>query len=192
MSNESALDQASDISTSRKAIRVAVASKNPVKIDAATESFTKAFPEFKLEVLSVDAPSNVNDQPMSALETKQGAINRVKYCQQHHQADYYIAYEGGVEVLDGNPSTYAVVCIADAEKLQTGRTASLPLPTSIYEQLTLGKELGPAMDRLFNTVNIKQKGGAIGQLSKGLETRKSIYVSATLLTLSVFFYPQLY
>jgi non-canonical (house-cleaning) NTP pyrophosphatase len=68
----------------------------------------------------------------------------------------------------------------------------LPLPTSIYEQLTLGKELGPAMDRLFNTVNIKQKGGAIGQLSKGLETRKSIYVSATLLTLSVFFYPQLY
>jgi non-canonical (house-cleaning) NTP pyrophosphatase len=48
------------------------------------------------------------------------------------------------------------------------------------------------MDRLFNTVNIKQKGGAIGQLSKGLETRKSIYVSATLLTLSVFFYPELY
>jgi non-canonical (house-cleaning) NTP pyrophosphatase len=166
LSNESALGQASEALYSRKDIRVIFASKNPVKIDAATESFNKAFPESKLHVLSVDAPSNVNDQPMSALETKQGAINRVKYCQQHHQAD--------------------------DEKLQTGRTASLPLPTSIYELLTLGKELGPAMDRLFNTVNIKQKGGAIGQLSKGLETRKSIYVSATLLTLSVFFYPQLY
>jgi non-canonical (house-cleaning) NTP pyrophosphatase len=48
------------------------------------------------------------------------------------------------------------------------------------------------MDEMFNTVNIKQKGGAIGQLSNGLETRKSIYVSATILSLSVFFYPDLY
>ena len=192
MSNSTPENLPPKTSSSDQVLKVVVASKNPVKIDAAKESFTKAFPEFKIEVLSVDAPSKVNDQPMSAVETKEGAINRVKYCQQHHQADYYIAYEGGVEVLDGNPSTYAVVCIANADNLQTGRTASLPLPTSIYEQLTLGKELGPAMDRLFNTVNIKQKGGAIGQLSKGLETRKSIYVSATLLTLSVFFYPQLY
>ncbi len=192
MSTPTPASLSSGNSQEAKSIKVVVASKNPVKIEAAKESFSKAFPDAQIEIYAVDAPSKVNDQPMSATETKEGAINRVAYCQQHHQADYYIAYEGGVEILDGNPSTYAVVCIADADKLQTGRTASLPLPTSIYEQLTLGKELGPAMDRLFNTVNIKQKGGAIGQLSKGLETRKSIYVSATLLTLSVFFYPQLY
>ena len=53
-------------------------------------------------------------------------------------------------------------------------------------------ELGPAMDDMFNTVNIKQKGGAIGQLTNGLETRKSIYVSATLMTLSAFFYAELF
>ncbi len=56
----------------------------------------------------------------------------------------------------------------------------------------MGEELGPAMDNMFNTVNIKQKGGAIGQLTNGLETRESIYVSATLLTLSAFFYPKLF
>ena len=94
--------------------------------------------------------------------------------------------------MDGIPSTYAVVCIADNSKCQTGRTASLPLPNQIYQKLLQGEELGPAMDAMFNTVNIKQKGGAIGQLSKGLETRESIYVSASLLTLSVFFFPELF
>jgi non-canonical (house-cleaning) NTP pyrophosphatase len=85
-----------------------------------------------------------------------------------------------------------VVCIANSKKLQTGRTASLPLPNQIYQKLKMGEELGPAMDNMFNTVNIKQKGGAIGQLTNGLETRESIYVSATLLTLYAFFYPELF
>jgi inosine/xanthosine triphosphatase len=171
---------------------IIVASKNPVKIDAARTSFERAFPKDEIEVIAVDAPSLVSDQPMTAQETRDGAVNRVKYCQQHHVADYYVSYEGGVDVLDDIPSTYAVVCIANKDRLQTGRTASLPLPNQIYQKLKAGGELGPAMDDMFNTVNIKQKGGAIGQLSNGLETRKSIYVSATLLSLSVFFYPDLY
>ena len=173
-------------------MRIIIASKNPVKIAAAKTSFTKAFVDQSIEVVSINAPSLVSDQPMSAEETKTGAINRVKFCQQQEQADYYISYEGGVDVLDGIPSTYAVVCIADNSKCQTGRTASLPLPNQIYQKLLQGEELGPAMDAMFNTVNIKQQGGAIGQLSKGLETRESIYVSASLLTLSVFFFPELF
>ncbi|WP_412971570.1 inosine/xanthosine triphosphatase [Glaciecola sp. MF2-115] len=173
-------------------MKIIVASKNPVKIDAARTSFASAFPAETLEVVAVDAPSLVSEQPMSATETRDGAVNRVKYCQQRHTADYYVSYEGGVDVLDEIPSTYAVVCIANKDRLQTGRTASLPLPNQIYQKLKAGGELGPAMDEMFNTVNIKQKGGAIGQLSNGLETRKSIYVSATLLSLSVFFYPNLY
>lgn len=173
-------------------MKIIVASQNPVKVDAARTSFSMAFPDEEIEIIWLDAPSSVSDQPMSTEETKNGAVNRVKYCQQHHQADYYVSYEGGVDVLDGIPSTYAVVCIANAQKRQTGRTASLPLPDQIYQKLKQGAELGPAMDAMFNTVNIKQKGGAIGQLTNGLETRASIYVSATLLTLSAFFYADLY
>jgi inosine/xanthosine triphosphatase len=173
-------------------MRIIVASKNPVKVEAARKSFIKAFVDENIEIIAISAPSMVSEQPMSSEETKTGAINRVKFCQQHEQADYYISYEGGVDVLDGVPSTYAVVCIANNSKYQTGRTASLPLPKQIYQKLQQGEELGPAMDAMFNTVNIKQKGGAIGQLSNGLETRESIYVSASLLTLSVFFYPELF
>lgn len=173
-------------------MKIIIASKNPVKIEAARASFTAAFAADEIEVIAVNAPSSVSEQPMSAQETRDGAVNRVKYCQEHHEADYYVSYEGGVDVLDGVPSTYAVVCIANAARLQTGRTASLPLPRQIYQKLQAGGELGPAMDAMFNTVNIKQKGGAIGQLTNGLETRKSIYVSATMLTLSAFFYADLF
>ena len=176
----------------KTSMKIIVASKNPVKIEAAKKSFAMAFANEEIDVIAVDAPSLVSDQPMSTQETRDGAVNRVKYCQQHHQADYYVSYEGGVDFLDDIPSTYAVVCIANGLKLQTGRTASLPLPKQIYQKLKLGAELGPAMDDMFNTVNIKQKGGAIGQLTNGLETRKSIYVSATLMTLSAFFYAELF
>jgi inosine/xanthosine triphosphatase len=173
-------------------MKIIIASKNPVKIEAARKSFCTAYADDEIEIIAVDAPSLVSDQPMSTQETRDGAVNRVTYCQQSYEADYYVSYEGGVDVLDNVPSTFAVVCIANSKKLQTGRTASLPLPNQIYQKLKMGEELGPAMDNMFNTVNIKQKGGAIGQLTNGLETRESIYVSATLLTLSAFFYPELF
>ena len=48
------------------------------------------------------------------------------------------------------------------------------------------------MDRLFNTHNIKQKGGAIGLLTNELETRQSTYQQALVLALAPFIHRQLY
>jgi non-canonical (house-cleaning) NTP pyrophosphatase len=48
------------------------------------------------------------------------------------------------------------------------------------------------MDRLFNTNNIKQKGGAIGLLTNGLATRESVYRQATLLAMAPFIHSDLY
>ena len=66
------------------------------------------------------------------------------------------------------------------------------MPKAIYDSLKQGAELGPAMDALFNTQNIKHKGGAIGQLTGGLCTRKSVYVTGAIMTLAPFVYPDLY
>lgn len=75
-------------------MKIIVASKNPVKIEAARKSFSMAFANEDIDLIAVDAPSLVSDQPMSTGETRDGAVNRVKYCQKHHQADYYVSYEG--------------------------------------------------------------------------------------------------
>jgi len=176
----------------QKLIRVVVGSKNPVKVNASRSVIAELFPEHDVECEGVDAPSNVPDQPMDAAETREGAINRVKYCQQNAEADFYIAIEGGVDLLDDGPATFAYVVIANQEQQSVGRSAALPLPAPIYQSLLDGEELGPVMDKLFKTVNIKHKGGAIGLLTNGHATRESNYTQALTLAMAPFLYPDLY
>ncbi|MFC4698622.1 inosine/xanthosine triphosphatase [Glaciecola siphonariae] len=172
-------------------MKIVVASQNPVKLNAAKAAFAQVFSADTVELISYDAASGVPDQPMSYEQTREGAHNRVinAYSQ---PGDFYIAYEGGVDVFEDGPKTFAVICISNGESIVYGQTATLPLPMSIYENLLEGMELGDAMDILFNTHNIKQKGGAIGQLTGGLQTRASVYESATILALSVFAQPELF
>jgi inosine/xanthosine triphosphatase len=172
-------------------MKIVVASKNPVKLNAAKFAFQSVFANQDTHIISVDADSGVPSQPMSYAQTREGARNRVLNSYQY-KADYYIAYEGGVEVFEDGPKTFAVICISNGRHMIYGQTATLPLPMGIYQQLLDGVELGDAMDKLFNTHNIKQKGGAIGQLTSGVETRLSIYQSATVLALSYFAHPSLY
>lgn len=172
--------------------KIVVGSKNPVKINAAKEAICEMFAWLDVECIGINAPSRVPDQPMTTEETQQGAINRVKYCQQHHQADYYVAFEGGVDEFEYGPATFAFVAIADNNQMSIGRSCNLPLPPMVYQALQRGEELGHVMDRLFDTDNIKQKGGAIGLLTKGLATRESVYRQATLLAMAPFVNLDLY
>ena len=177
--------------TNMPLLRLAVASANPVKLNAAKEAFMLSMGK-SIDLLSVNVASGVSEQPMSYEETRLGAKNRVENAMLELAADYYIAFEGGVDVYEDGPKTFAVICISNGDEMIFGQSAILPLPIVVYEKLLEGIELGTAMDELFNTQNIKQKGGAIGQLTNGLETRMSIYKSATILALSRFVNGSLY
>jgi inosine/xanthosine triphosphatase len=180
-----------DDKNNKSRLRVAVASANPVKLNAAKEAFMLSMDK-SIDLLSLNVDSGVSEQPMSYEETRLGAKNRVANAMLALEADYYIAFEGGVDVYEDGPKTFAVICISNGEETIFGQSAILPLPMVVYEKLLEGIELGTAMDELFNTQNIKQKGGAIGQLTNGLETRMSIYKSATILALSRFVNESLY
>lgn len=173
-------------------IKIVVGSKNPVKINAAKSAICDMLALEEVECVAVNAPSKVAEQPMTSAETQLGAINRVKYCQQHSQADFYVAIEGGVDQFEYGPATFAFVVIANQKHMFIGRSCNLPLPPVIYQALQNGEELGHVMDRLFNTNNIKQKGGAIGLLTNGLATRESVYRQATLLAMAPFIHADLY
>lgn len=172
-------------------IKVIVGSMNPVKVSAAKKAITAFFPDAELICQGVDAPSGVSDQPMTEGETRKGALNRVTYCRQQGikdptlAADLYIAMEGGVDRFEHGCATFAYVVIGYGEKeFSVGKSCELPLPQSIFNALEQGEELGDVMDRLFNTVNIKQKGGAIGLLTNGHATRESIYTQALTLAMA--------
>jgi len=181
----------------RNIIKIKIGSKNPVKINAAAKAMATLFPDAQIDAQGMDAPSGVADQPMTDLETRQGAINRVRYCQQQSQiqqteVDYYFAMEGGVDCFEFGPATFAYIVIGHQDQLAIGRSAILPLPMQVYRALEAGEELGVVMDRLFNTVNIKQKGGAIGLLTHGHATRESNYTQAIILAMAQFLNPAIY
>ncbi|WP_374758496.1 MULTISPECIES: inosine/xanthosine triphosphatase [Shewanella] len=169
-----------------KPLTILVGSKNPVKVSAAKHAFSQYFPDCNIICEGIHAPSLVADQPMTEAETKLGAINRAEYCQSQQTADFYIAMEGGVDCFDHGPATFAYMAILHNQQLSVGRSALLPLPLKVFQALEQGEELGHVMDRLFNTDNIKQKGGAIGLLTKGLATRESIYTQAIILAMAPF------
>lgn len=179
-------------------LRITVGSHNPVKIDAAKQAISQLLPNAEIICQGMHAPSGVADQPMTDAETKAGAINRARYCEQHANvdasfaADLYIAMEGGVDNFEHGPATYAYMAIIYQGTVSIGRSAQLPLPQAVYQALEQGEELGHVMDRLFNTVNIKQKGGAIGLLTDGKATRGSIYTQALILAMAPFLNPQVF
>lgn len=175
-----------------QSLKIIVGSKNPVKINAAKHIFSMYFPNRIIDCQGVNAPSNVPDQPIGEDETRIGATNRVNYCKQQHQADYYAAMEGGAEQFSYGAATFAYVVIDNGSHQVTGRSSNLPLPQSIYNALLKGEELGDVMDNAFNTTNIKQQGGAIGLLTNHHATRESTYTQALTLAMAPFLHADLY
>ncbi|WP_063370016.1 inosine/xanthosine triphosphatase [Pseudoalteromonas luteoviolacea] len=173
-------------------LKILVGSKNPVKINAAKTIFQKYYPETEIVCEGLHAPSGVPDQPLGELDTRLGAQNRVDYLKAHHDADFYCAMEGGAARFDYGAATFAFVVIADKQQTSINRSCNLPLPDKIYSALEQGEELGHVMDRVFNTTNIKQKGGAIGLLTNNLATRESSYTQALTLAMAPFIHSELY
>ena len=173
-------------------ITIVVGSKNPVKVNAIKTAFETYFPEKDIQCRGMHAPSMVSEQPMTSRETRDGTVNRLRFCQENEIADFYAAIEGGVDLFEDGPATFAYVAIANNDQLSVGRGANLPLPKSVFNRLQAGDELGPLMDELFNTTNIKQKGGAIGLLTNGHATREDNYTHAAILTMSRFAHPEFY
>ena len=176
----------------KKSQKVVVGSQNPVKVNAVKNALESAFSHIEFECVAINAPFLVAAQPMTANETLMGAQNRVNYAKQHHQADWYVAIEGGVANFEYGPATFAYIVIDHQGREQVGRSTNLPLPPVIYQALCDGEELGHVMDRVFKTNNIKQKGGAMALLTDGLVTRESVYTLALTTALAPFINPELY
>lgn len=174
-------------------LKVVVGSHNPVKVGAVRNALEPLFPGIEVTFEGMHAPSGVAEQPMTVAETREGALNRMNYCRQHGgEADFYVALESGVDVTEDGPGNFGYVAIAHADMVSVGCTAWLPLPPMVYEALLDGEELGHVMDRLFDTVNIKQQGGAIGLLTSGHATREAAYTQAMVLAMAPFLHADLY
>lgn len=163
---------------------IVVASKNPVKIEAALLGFQKMFSEQTFQTRTISVPSDVPDQPMSDEETLAGAINRVNNAfQEHCEADFWVGIEGGVEMHGKELTAFAWVVIRSASDLGKARSGTFFLPDAVAELVAQGMELGEADDIVFNKSNSKQHSGAIGLLTDNVVDRMQLYEQAVVLAL---------
>ena len=175
-------------------MKIIVSSQNPVKINAIEYAFTACFPDDHIEIMSVNVPSNVGDQPMTEIETLTGAQNRVENAKQEFpDADYWAGIEGGLEERNGKMECFAWVYIsAKSGKIGKGRTGTFFLPQKMADLVRSGMELGDADDVVFNITNSKQKQGTIGTLTRNIVDRTGLYKDAVVFALIPFMNPELY
>jgi inosine/xanthosine triphosphatase len=176
-------------------MKVLVGSKNPVKIEAVKEAFSKYFDDVK--VIGIEVESKVSNQPIND-ETFEGAKNRALELkrtskEKNLNARFFVGIEGGIIKLYSKWFASGVMCIIDERgRVGFGMTPHFELPEDITKQLLSGVELGDVMDKITGEYNTKQKSGAIGFFTKGVMDRKNLYVQGLIVALIPFINENLY
>ena len=175
-------------------MNIVVASKNPVKLEAAREAFLRMFPDVIPNIKQTSVPSGVSDQPSSDAETYQGALNRITAARtEHPDADYWIAFESGIELKGEEMEAFAWAVVGDRDgRLGKGRSTTFFLPPEVAQLVRDGKELGEADDIVFNRNGAKRENGIVGILTDNAVTRTRYHADAAVFALIPFKNPDLY
>jgi inosine/xanthosine triphosphatase len=104
-----------------------------------------------------------------------------------------VGIEGGIVRSNCRSFALGVVCIVDANgRIAFGTSPQFSLPDHITKELLAGVELGDVIDRLTGEENTKQRGGAIGFLTRGNLSRQELYAQGIVVALVPFLNAALY
>lgn len=174
------------------AMKIVVASTNPVKIECTRLGFARVFPHAILDIGGISVPSGVPDQPMGDIETLQGAMNRATNARTSQpDADYWVGIEGGLASIENDLFAFAWIVVAGGGLTGRSRTAAFALPNEVAALIHQGYELGDADDQVFGRSNSKQGNGSVGLLTGDLLDRTDFYKESVVLALIPFINPTL-
>ena len=141
-------------------MKVAVGSENPVKVDATAG----AFGDLASSIDAVEVDSGVSEQPATTAETVQGATNRARRANAAGDYEVRVGIEGGVASVANLDGLYLTMWAAvdDGSDLSLGSGPRIRLPDSIAAAVRDGRELGPLLDAVLGTEDLKKGKGAVG------------------------------
>lgn len=174
-------------------MKIAVGSTNPVKIQAAKETFEKLWPKKAWVVEGIKVSSGISDQPMSDEESIKGATNRAKKAQKQLNADYGVGLEGGLQKIGKKWFDCGWAIVVDKKgTVGIASTVRAETPTKMIRLIKKGMELGDANDILFKKINSKQDVGHFGLMTNGVITRAAGYRDGLIMALTRFLHPELW
>jgi len=160
-------------------MKVAVGSRNPVKVRAVRRALSRFF---NAEVFGVEVSSGVSPQPMGFEETFRGALNRAKSA--YTQADWGVGIEAGLIYIEPPGNYFDIqICVIYDGSISTGLGPGFVYPPKVIEEVLEGREVGEVMEELTGIEDIGKKIGAIGYLTTGKVTREEITEQSVLMAL---------
>jgi len=176
-------------------MNILVGSENPVKITAVKEAFSRFFTHIEVSAFPVN--SRVSNQPFNN-EAFTGAYHRAQALkdidrQRQLRGQFFVGLEGGIIHHISRWFVFGAVCIIDsADSTGFATTPQFEIPSHLAARLRSGIELGELIDELSGEPHTKQKGGAIGYFTRGIMTRKDLYVSGLISALVPFLNKEIY
>jgi len=165
-------------------VRVAVGTKNEVKLNAVKNVFAKVFSD--LEILNSEAPSGVSEQPWDD-DTITGARNRAESAmEKFKKAQFGIGIEAGLihnDKLDKHFDVQYCAIVDRGGRVTYGHGSGFYYPDKVFDGVKAGSTVGEVMSKVTGVSDIGRKQGAIGHLSNGLLTRESLTEQAVLMAM---------
>ncbi|MFB7139150.1 DUF84 family protein [Gottfriedia sp. NPDC056225] len=150
-------------------MKITIGSLNPTKVGAVQNVF-KDF-----SVSGIKVPSNVSDQPLTDLETMNGAVNRAHNARLARGSDIGIGLEGGVIIENDKLFLCNWGALVYENDVVLASGAKILLPSEFISDLQNGTELAVLMERYTNEKDIRSKEGAVGIFTNGRITRTQIF-----------------
>lgn len=169
-------------------MKILIGTKNPGKIEGATQALKQYFNEFDIEGISVS--SDVPDEPCND-EIYLGARNRVNnlisYSKENNiEADYFLGVESGITNLLGKWMIINIAVIKDKNGYESwGSSAGFPVPEKYVNEI-ISTDLGKVMDKIFKKNDLRSNKGGISFLTHEKITRIDLTKQAFTMALTQF------
>jgi len=158
-------------------VKIAVGSKNPVKVQATKNILEKIFSEQNIdgniEIIPKNVDSEVSDQPVGMEQTIEGAVNRAKNAFSE-DVTLSVGIESGLMETPQTITGFIDLqwcAVHDGEKTTLGVSAGFEYPPHVIKEVLQGREVGHVMDQLTGIDELGKKTGAVSYLSNGLLDR---------------------
>jgi len=166
-------------------LRVAVGSRNPVKLRATRNVFRALVGRVRVIGVKVEKPFA---QPLDQAQIIEGAASRAKQALKAGNYDLGVGIEAGLTPAPRTRSGFVDVqwcAILDREGgLTLGHGSGFEYPVEVTEEVCVrGREISEAMERLSGIKRIGERIGAIGYLSRGRLTRTKLTEQAVFMAM---------
>lgn len=169
-----------------KIMKILIGTKNPGKIEGATEAFKNYFDDFDIEGIPVS--SDVSEEPVNN-EIYEGARNRVdnlmKYAKEFGiNAEYFLGVESGITNLLGKWVIINIAVVKDKNGYESwGTSPAFPVPNKYVDEI-ISTDLGKVMDKIFEQNDLRSGKGGISFITNGVISRIDLTREAFIMALT--------